>query len=74
MDMKNYFVIIIMMCACMSFIQDLIGEERYIYLIQQHWTPSYITIPISIGIIIYCMFILNKNITKTYDKNREKNI
>ena len=52
---------------CIAFIsiaQDLIGQESYIYLIQNYWISAWISIPIMLVIMLAWGMILRREMMK----------
>lgn len=51
----------IMFCIY-SLIKDIIGKEAWIYYIDQHWIPAYISIPLAIMfLVLFIVSICFKN-------------
>lgn len=44
--------------AAISLGQDIIGKEAYIAYISSHWVTPWITVPVSILILIFCIFYI----------------
>lgn len=37
--------------SCASILQDIAGQDGYIRIVKEHWTSSYITLPLAIAIV-----------------------
>ena len=54
----KYFIGCLCTIATISLIEDIIGIEAYINLIKTFWISPWITIPIAIIILLYCIFYI----------------
>lgn len=43
--------------AVVSILQDCMGKEQYILHVQDNWAPAYLTVPLSLCMIVVAMWL-----------------
>lgn len=58
--------------CCLSLLQDTIGKEAYIAIIDEHWVSGWISVPISIAIMLFCLWRLSVSVYNECELARYK--